>query len=190
MILHDYLTTHQALGYAIIFFGMMIEGDILLFTTGFLTHQGYFDIGVASILVFCGVIIGDNIWYVLGELMGGKKSFFKINKFIEKATNPFDAHLKNRPAWTFFISKFAWGLYRPIVLKAGALKISFSKFIEANLIATVMWIFLVGGLGYLSSASFLAVRHYLRYTELTLLLAIAVFILISHIVTKISRKEL
>ncbi len=178
------------LGYAIIFFGMMVEGDILLFTAGFLTHQGYFDIDIMLLLVFLGTIIGDNIWYVLGELLGEKKSFLKVKKFIEKATSPFDEHLKNRTARTIFISKFTYGLCKSILLKAGAMKISFRKFIKADLAATFMWIFLVGGLGYLSSASFLAVRHYLRYTELTLLLGIAIFILISYVVTKISKKEL
>ncbi len=190
MILHHYLITHQMLGYAIIFFGMMVEGDVILFTAGFLTHQGYFDIGVALILVFLGTIIGDNIWYVLGELVSEKKLFLKVKKFIEKATSPFDEHLKNRTARTLFISKFTYGLCKPILLKAGAMKISFGKFIEADLMATFLWIFFIGGLGYLSSASFLAVKHYLRYTELTLLLGIAIFILISYVVTKISKKEL
>ncbi|MCX6813087.1 MAG: hypothetical protein NTV77_01185 [Candidatus Azambacteria bacterium] len=60
MILHHYLAAHQMLSYAVIFFGMAIEGDILLFTAGFLTHQGYFDIGVVLLLVFLGAIIGDN----------------------------------------------------------------------------------------------------------------------------------
>jgi len=190
MILHHYLITHQMLGYAIIFFGIMIEGDIILFTAGFLTHQGYFDVGIILILLFLGAIIGDNIWYVLGEVMGEKKLFLKVKKFIEKVTSPFDEHLKSRTARTIFISKFAYGLYRPIILKAGVLKLSFGKFIEADLLATFLWIFFIGGLGYLSSASFLAVRHYLRYTELTLLLGIAIFILISYVVTKISKKEL
>jgi len=190
MILHQYLIAHQMLGYAIIFFGMMIEGDIILFTAGFLTHQGYFDIGIILILLFLGAIIGDNIWYVLGEVMGEKKLFLRIKNLIEKATGPFDEHLKNRPARTIFISKFAYGFYRPILLKAGAMKLSFGKFIEADLVATFLWIFLVGGLGYLSSASFLAIRRYLRYTELTLLLGITLFILISHFITRISKKEL
>ena len=141
-------------------------------------------------LVFLGAIIGDNIWYVLGELMNKKKLFLKVKKIIEKATSPFDEHLKNRTVRTIFISKFIYGLYRPIILKAGVMNISFEKFIKTDMMTTFVWIFLVGGLGYLSSASFLAVRRYLRYTELTLLLGIAIFILISYVVTKISKKEL
>jgi len=178
------------LGYAIIFFGMIIEGDFMLFTAGFLTRQGYFDIGIVLLLVFSGAIIGDNIWYVLGGLVSEKKLFFRVKKFVEKAAGLLDEHLKNRTTRTIFISKFAYGLCRPIILKAGAMRISFRKFIGADLMATFLWIFFIGGLGYLSSTSFLAVRHYLKYTELSLLLGIVVFILISYAVTKISKKEL
>lgn len=186
MFLH-YLSEYQTLGYLIIFLGMMIEGDILLFTAGFLAYRGYFNIDALSLIVFSGVILGDNLWYVFGEIL--KKESF-IYKFIKRIASPFDEHLKNRTARTIFIAKFAYGLYRPLLLRAGSLYLPFKKFIKADIIASIIWIFIVGGLGYLSSASFLLIRRYLRYTELTLLLGIAVFILISHIVTKISKKEL
>jgi len=190
MILHHFLTHHQMLGYVVIFLGMMFEGDITLFTAGFLTHQGYFNFGTMLTLLFCGAIVGDNMWYVFGEFMAEKKIFSRFKNFLEKSTSPFDEHLKTRTRRTVFISKLTWGLYRPIILKAAALKISFNKFIEADLVATLVWIFLVGGFGYLTSISFLAARRYLRYTELTLLLAVVTFILISYVARKISKKEL
>ena len=186
MLLH-YLTEYQTLAYWIIFFGMMIEGDIFLFTAGFLTYQGYFDIGIAFFLLFLGAIMGDNIWYVIGESAAIKNNFFA--RFINRVTKHFDEHLKKHPARVIFVSKFAYGLHRPIILKAGAERLPFKKFIEADIITTIVWIFLIGGLGYLSSASFLLIKRYLRYTELTLFLGIAIFILISHFITKISKKE-
>ncbi len=186
MILH-YLSEYRMIGYLILFIGMMIEGDILLFTAGFLTYHGYFDIGIVLIIIFSGVIIGDNLWYVLGEVI---KCESFIARFINRLTDPFNEHLKSKTARTIFISKFAYGLYRPILIKAGLLRLPFKQFIEGDLAASIIWIFLIGGLGYLSSASFLLIRHYLRYTEITLLLAIAIFILVSHIITKISKKEL
>lgn len=186
MILH-YLSEYQTLGYIIIFLGMMIEGDILLFTTGFLTHRGYFNIDVALLAVFLGVIIGDNIWYVLGETIS-EKSF--LGRFITRITAPFDEHLKNRTIRTIFISKFAYGLYRPTLLRAGMLRLSFKKFIEGDISASIVWILLIGGLGYLSSVSFFLIRRYLRYTELTLFFSLILFILISHLLRHISKKEL
>ena len=89
MIFH-YLTEYQALAYWIILFGMMIEGDIFLFTVGFLTYQGYFDIDTILFLIFFSVIIGDNIWYALGEIISEKNNFF--TRFIKHVTRSFDNH--------------------------------------------------------------------------------------------------
>lgn len=186
MFLH-YLTEYQTLGYIIIFLGMMIEGDIFLFTVGFLTHQGYFEFGIAFLVVFSGVIIGDNLWYALGEMVNENSV---LGRFITRLTKPFDKHLKSRTIRTIFITKFAYGLHRPTLIRAGMLKLPLKKFIEGDIIAIIFWIFIVGGLGYLSSASFILMRHYLRYTELTLLFGLILFILISHFIRHISKKEL
>ncbi len=187
MFIH-YLSEYQTLGYIIIFLGMMIEGDILLFTIGFLTHRGYFNIDIVLLIVFLGVIIGDNIWYALGELIDGKDNFFI--RFIKRVTEPFDEHLRRRTFRTIFITKFAYGLHRPTLLRIGMLKLSFKKFIESDIIASIFWIFIVGSLGYLSSASFFLIRRYLRYTEISLLFGLILFILISHLMRHISKKEL
>lgn len=186
MFLH-YLSEYQTLGLIIIFFGMMIEGDILLFTVGFLTHQGYFDIGTMLLIVFFGVIIGDNLWYVLGEVIKENSVF---GRFITRVIKPFDEHLKKRTVWTIFISKFTYGLHRSTLIRAGMLRLPFKKFIEGDISASIVWIFLIGGLGYLSSASFILIKYYLRYTELTLLFGLILFILISHLITHISKKKL
>lgn len=166
---------------------MMIEGDILLFTVGFLTHQGYFNIDIVLLTVFLGVIIGDNIWYVIGETIGEKSS---AGSFVKRLTAPFDEHLKNRTGRTIFIAKFAYGLYRPTLLRAGILKLSFKEFMKGDVIASILWVFLVGGLGYLSSASFFLIRRYLRYTEFTLLFGLILFILISHLITRLSKRKI
>lgn len=182
-----YLTEYQTLAYWIIFIGMMIEGDIILFTAGFLAHRGYFNVDALLLIVISGVILGDNLWYVLGEMLNEKSYLYK---FISRIASPFDEHLKNRTARTIFVAKFTYGFYRPLLLRVGSQRLPFRKFIEADIFASVVWIFIIGGLGYLSSASFFLIRHYLRYTELTLLLGIVIFILISHIITGISKKEL
>lgn len=186
MIFH-YIISHQTFAYLIIFVGMMIEGDVLLFTAGFLANRGIFDVITLLIIIFSGVILGDNLWYIFGEII--KKESY-LYGFIERLTLPFDEHLKNRTIRTIFIAKFAYGFYRPLLLRAGSQNLSFKKFIKADVFASTVWIFLIGGLGYISSASFFIIRRYLRYTELTLFLGIAIFILISHIIAGISKKEL
>lgn len=186
MFLH-YLAEYQTLGYIIIFLGMMIEGDIFLFTAGFLVNRGYFAIDMALLAVFSGTLIGDNLWYVFGEVIK-ENSFF--SRFITRLTKPFDEHLRVRTFRTLLITKFAYGVHRPTLFRAGMLRLPFKKFIEGDIIAIVLWIFFIGGLGYLSSVSFILIKHYLRYTELTLLFGLILFILISHLVSHISKKKL
>ncbi len=186
MFLH-YLTEYQTLGLIIIFLGMMIEGDIFLFTAGFLVNRGYFAIDMALLAVFLGTLIGDNLWYVLGEMINENSVF---GRFITRLTKPFDDHLIGRTFRTMLITKFAYGIHRPILFRAGMLRLPFKRFIEGDIIAIVLWIFIIGGLGYISSASFILMKHYLRYTELTLLFGLILFILISHLVSHISKKEL
>ncbi len=186
MFLH-YLTEYQTLGYIIIFLGMMIEGDIFLFTAGFLVNRGYFAIDIALLAVFLGTLIGDNLWYVLGEMINEDSLF---GRFITRITKSFDKHLRERTFRTMLITKFAYGVHRPILFRAGMLRLPFKKFIEGDITAIVLWVFLIGGLGYLSSASFILIKHYLRYTELTLLFGLILFILISHLISHISKKKI
>lgn len=185
MFLH-YLTEYRTLGYIVIFLGMMIEGDIFLFTAGFLANRGYFAIDMVLLAAFFGTLIGDNLWYVFGEMINENSV---LGRFITRLTKSFDDHLMGRTFRTMLITKFAYGIHRPILFRAGMLRLPFKKFIESDIIAIVPWVFLIGGLGYISSASFLLIRHYLRYTEVTLLFGLILFILISHIVSHISKKE-
>ena len=39
-----YLTLYKPLSYLIVFLGMIFEGDIMLFATTFLAHEGVFNI--------------------------------------------------------------------------------------------------------------------------------------------------
>jgi membrane protein DedA with SNARE-associated domain len=183
----QYLIEYQTLGYILIFLLTPVAGDIVLFTSGFLVYQGIFGWDKALLAILLGVAIGDNLWYVLGETI---KENSRIGRFIKRLTEPFDEHLKNRTARTIFFAKFTYGLYQPMLLKAGQLRLPFKEFLKGDILASIVWIILVGGLGFVSGASFYIIRRYLRYTEISLLVAIVIFILISRLVANISKKEL
>lgn len=173
-----YLVFWRPLGYLIIFLGMILEGETLLFITGFLTHGKLFDIGDVLLIAMSGVLIGDLFWYWLGKILD-PASF--LARRLEKIAVHFDRHLMARPFRTIFISKFAYGLNHALLLRAGALRIRTGDFIVSDFPAAILWVLAVGGLGYFSSASFFLVRHYLRFAELALLLGLIIFILIINL---------
>lgn len=190
--LFQYLTPYLGIGYPLIFAATMFEGDIILFTTGFLTQQGLFSIIYAPIVVFCGALAGDLVWYWLGyELNKLHISVSFLRRWMERLSEPIDEHLLNRTNYTIFISKFAYGFNHLTLMRAGMLGIKLKTFIKANISATLAWMLVVGGLGYISGESFALIKHYLRYGEFALLGAVLIFFLFWHfVVTRRLEKEL
>ena len=183
-----FLSASRPLGYALIFVGMILEGDIFLFTAGFLTRAGAFDLGDVLIFAFVGVIVGDLLWYTAGKKLVHRSAF--ISKWLEHLTGHFDNHLQEHTFHTILISKFIYGIHHPILARAGHLKIPIKKFIEDDLASSILWLFVVGGLGYVSSLYFASIRHYLKFLEMALLLAVLFFIIVTRIISWGLKKKL
>lgn len=187
LVIHT-LTLYRPLGYFLIFISLLIEGEFVLFTAAFLTHQGAFDIGDMFMVIISGVLAGDMLWYFAGTLLDGTNYWWQ--KWFNRFTKPFDRHLAESPFRTIFISKFTYGFHRAIIVKAGMLKIARSKFLKADIASAFLWIGIVGGLGYGASASFLLARRYLRLAEVGLILVLIIFFLLLHFTSRYFQKKL
>ncbi|HEV8601362.1 MAG TPA: VTT domain-containing protein [Patescibacteria group bacterium] len=182
------LQHHVIIGYAVIFFGIMFEGDGLIFTAAFLTHRGFFEPALMFPILLIGTIIGDLFWYALGVKLDDSGNW--INQWLKKLAAPFDEHIIKSPLHTIMISKFTYGLHHPILIRAGALKLNLHEYIKDDLISSVVWILIVGGLGFGSSASFYLVQRYIKFVELYLLLGVAAFFIIWHLIALKAKKKL
>lgn len=188
-VLLHYLTIYAPLGYLLIFVGLLFEGEFILFTAAFLTHRGVFDFGDMFLVVISSVLIGDMGWYFLGrKYLNGSFSF--LNRWVEKFVKPFDDHLVSRPLRTILIVKFTYGFYRATLLRCGSLKISLKEFFKADLVASIFWIAIVGGLGYGTSSLFLFLRHYLKFAEVALFFGLILFFALSSFISRRSKRIL
>lgn len=181
LVLH-YLEIWRPVGYGLIFFGMIFEGDIFLFTAGFLVFQGFLSGCLTFFVVFSGVLIGDSWWYLLGHWINSSPHPF--NRWLVRIVKPFDNHLMNWSLHTIFISKFIYGIHHLILIRAGILGLPYKKYISYDLISALAWIFVIGGLGFLSGASFELIRHNLRFVEYALVIGLAVFIILQRLVVR------
>ena len=184
----SYLNYWEPLGYIIVFLGMMFEGDTFLFIASFLAHQGIFQPIPLFVTALWGMVLGDNLWYSLGFKLRNSDS--KLVRWAEKATGPFDEHLKNNPLRTIFIAKFTYGINHAIILRAGTLKIKWKDLEKSDILATILWIVIVGALGYFSGASFGYVKHYLRYGEIAILIGLIIFLGLEYFITKKTKRKL
>ncbi len=183
-----YLTIWKPLGYILAFFGMVFEGDGALFTIAFLTAEGFFDAGDMLIVVFLSVIFGDMLWYFVGR---NYMVFFpRITRWVDRFAKPFDRHLLRNPTRTLLFTKFVYGAHHAVLIRAGMSKMDFRKFIKSDLISIVVWVAVIGGLGYFSSVSLAYEKKYLRYAEISLLIALVLFFVAEHYIKKFSQKEL
>lgn len=182
------LTEYRWLGYLIVFLGLMVEGDILLFTAFFLARSGFFDIGDLIFFSLLGTLIGDIGWYSLGRYRF--RWFSRLYPWVEKVTHPFDNHLQKRSFHTIMLSKFTYGIHHPILIRAGMLPLPLRQFISDDLFAIILWGTVIGSLGYFSGYSFSLIRYYLRYAEVGLLFALIIFYFIFHLISRWSREEL
>lgn len=178
----------RPLGYLAVFVGMVFEGDAALFTAAFLTHQGLFDVGDMALVVFAGVFVGDLLWYQAGIWLSHTPSYSFVRRWLERITARFDSHLSKRLWHTLFVSKFAYGLHHPILMRAGAIGVPPRRFLGSDILATLLWVAIVGALGYGASASG-SVLHRLRFAERTFLFGLIIFFLIEWLIRRNAKRR-
>ncbi len=183
-----YLIIWEPLGYVLSFVGALAEGDAFWFIFSFLTGQGFYNLGLMLLVVFLGATIGDSILYWIGRKISGRN-----HKWIEKAekvAKPFDNHIKNKLGRSLAISKFTYGVHKPIMIRAGMIDIPYARFLKKDIPAILIWEFIIGTLGYFSGVAFYALKDYLRYLEVGVLLGLILFFVMMKILSKYSEEKL
>ncbi|HBA46010.1 hypothetical protein A2W67_03445 [Candidatus Nomurabacteria bacterium RIFCSPLOWO2_02_40_28] len=182
--LANLVENHQILVYALIFLGIIIEGEFILLCTGVLVHLGalnfYFALPFVFMAGFCKTFLG----YSIGSLMQDKWNHTKFFKYIEKRVSNIMPHFKQKPFWSIFISKFIM-INHFVIVFAGYQKINFKKYLKAELLSTVIWAPGLILLGYFFSYTAISVSHEIwRFLMIVLVLIIA-FVLFDKLVSRI-----
>ena len=123
-----------------LFFGFFLPGDSLLFTSGFLASQGFFNLPLLLLTIFLGAVLGDSVGYMFGKRVGPKifskeDSRFFHKKNLDKAQAYYEKHGPKTivlARYTPIIRTFA-----PIVAGVGSMK--YKTFITYNLIGGALW---------------------------------------------------
>lgn len=177
--------------YAVLFLGMIIEGDLLIFTAGFLVRLGTLHLWPTFWSIFIGTLVGDSAWFYLGRLDTTRNKILHwLGRMTDVAGQKVDHHVKDRTIRTLFITKFVYGTHHFTLVRAGRLGVPYLKFLKADAIGSFFWVVIVGSIGVLASASLELIRHRLRYLELALLLGIVLYFLLSGLISKLLKKEL
>lgn len=131
--------------------GFFLPGDSLLFTVGFLIHQGIiqFDIHLAVIILFIAAALGDSVGYAFGRRVGRrlfrrKDSVLFHHENLERA----EAFYEKHGGKAIIIARFMPVIrtFAPIV--AGIGHMNYKRFLMFNLIGALLWAVGITYLGY------------------------------------------
>ncbi len=120
--------------------GFFLPGDSLLFTSGFLASQGYFNISLLIAGAFIAAVLGDNLGYSFGHKVGRRlfqkeDSLFFHKDHLTKAENFYKKHGKK----TIILARFVpiVRTFAPIV--AGMGDMEYKTFFSYNIIGGFLW---------------------------------------------------
>ena len=158
-----------------LFIGIVLPGDSLLFTAGFLASQDYFQIALLCTLVFAASVLGDNTGYYIGHRLG-KRLFTRPESRIFKPEYPIKGQefLNKHGGRAILLGKFMPIVRTMIPMVAGASQMEYRKFLRFNLLGGLVWAVGVTLAGYFLGSYIPGVDKYLlTIIALVILISIA-----------------
>ncbi|MES2315455.1 MAG: DedA family protein [Patescibacteria group bacterium] len=175
------VSQHQVLAHAVIFIGIVFEGEFFVISTGIMAHLGALNFWAALIFIFLGGLGKTFLGYQIGLLIGRKWQNTKILKYIEKRVQYYLPHFRRKPFWSIFLSKFIIGANHIVIIFSGILKIDYKKYLKAEIISTTIWAPGLLSLGYFFSyTAFHISREIWRFSSI-ILVFVVIFIVLDRV---------
>ena len=173
---------HQILVYALVFLGLIFEGEFTLISAGILVHLGALNLPITIFLVLAGSLIKTFYCYHFGKMIYQKLSQKKLLKYIEKRVNYFFPNFQRRPFWSIFISKFIMWLNFSVLVFSGYSRINFKTYLKAEIFSTLIWAPLLLTLGYFFSMTAFHISREIWKFSLIILIFVVGFVVLDKII--------
>ncbi len=170
-LLTSLVENYQILVYLLIFLGLIIEGELILISTGILIHLNALDPFLTFVFITLGLMCKTFLGYYLGQLIHDRWNKQHIMKHLEKRALHLVPHFQEKPFWSIFISKFILGVNNIVIIFSGYRKINFKKYLQAEFYSTIAWAPIMLTVGYLFSYAALSFsREVWRFTLIVIIL--------------------
>jgi membrane protein DedA with SNARE-associated domain len=152
--LSGFLIAH---GSALILPLSVLEGPIVTVVTGFLSEQGYFDWYWALLLLVCGDLIGDAIYYGIGRTGIVLHPFAGVR---DAVTQSLQNKLRQNATRMLFVGKWTHSIGGLVLIGSGMLRLPLGRFLLINLLATIPKSSVLFGFGYFAGDHFSTVERH------------------------------
>lgn len=154
---------HALIAYAIIFLGIILEGEIVVIFAGIFAGLGSLDLLISFFTILLGGSTRSLLGYIIGAYLEKKHSNKSFLKNLERRIMYVFPHFTDRPFWSIFISRFfILGVGFLTLVFSGYKKIPLRIYAKAEGISLVLWSLLMLGLGYFFSYTALSISRDIR----------------------------
>ena len=142
--------------------GIILPGDSLLVTAGFLASQEYFNILLLIIAAFAGAVLGDSFGYAFGKKVGPaiftrEDSLLFHKDHLMRAERFYERFGGLTLVWARFLPVIR--TFAPILAGVGSMR--YQTFLKYNVLGGLLWGTLMLSAGYFLVRLFPAIEDYL-----------------------------
>ncbi len=178
-----YIVEHnQIFAYCFIFLVTIFEGEVIAISAGILILLGALNAWVVFLMILGGGIIKSFLGYFIGGVLNKRFNHNRFFQYIEKKVFSVMPHFEERPFWSIFVSKFLM-VNHLVIIFSGYKKINFKKYIQAEILSTIIWAISLVALGYFFSYAAFRISNKLSEFLLIVLLFIVGFFILEKIVS-------
>ena len=134
-------------GYWAVLVGTLFEGETILILGGFAAYRGYLELPWVILCGSLGAFCGDQVFFFIGRRYSGpiQARFPSWRTRVDRA----HAKLERFQTYLIMVYRFMYGFRSVTPFVIGTSHIPTRKFFFLNILAVLLWAFLVGTGGYL-----------------------------------------
>lgn len=160
-------------GLVAVFFGAIVEGDLVLILAGVSAHLGLLNLWASLSVAAAGCFTGDFGYYLLGrwrsDAIRNSRVYLKVGPMVERVANRVGF-------WQIFAARFMFGTRVASMLFWGAHRLPILTFMAINFAGCAVWAVILGLLGYGASRSAAVLLGSVKRAQFWLLGAVVVSI--------------
>ncbi len=138
-LLEELLPYVSTYGLWIVFFGMMFEGTMMIFTTGVLCYLGLFSSTEVIPVAIAGAVVGDQFWYAMGRYYATAL----LNRFpsLKQKVQGLKPTIIKKGSWFAFSGRFIYGGAFLFPIALGTYHYPHKKFTLFDILGVTLWSF-------------------------------------------------
>ncbi len=180
--LASFVLNYQVPAYFLVFFGIVIEGELVLVLTGIFLYLGVMDPLFSIPVAFLGAMAKTLLGYKIGSYLSSIYPENKLMGFFERKVLFFLPSFKEKPFWSIFVSKFIYGVNHLTLVFSGYLKIDFKKYFKAEFYSSIVWVLGMILVGFMFGFAALNITKDIKKFFLIAFIFFAIFIFFQKII--------